>query len=275
MTGRHQAGVAGVNQLTLNNPRCYLFEMGAIDLLLVRHGESMGNVAAAAAFAAGAEVIDVGQRDADVPLSPTGVAQAQAFGRWVHDLPDDVAPEAVWCSPYVRAVQTATVALEAGGRQLPVRIDERLRDRELGVLDLLTSVGVDNRFPQEAARRKWLGKFFYRPPGGESWADMALRIRSLMRDLDDAEDGRRVLIVAHDALILMIRYVCEQLGEADILNIALTSNVANASITRLVRPAGAGPWRLDAFNVSSHVEASGVPVTSHPGDSDVLPGQPR
>ena len=139
--------------------------MGAIDLLLVRHGESMGNVAAAAAFASGAEVIEVGQRDADVPLSPTGVTQAQAFGGWLRDLAPEVAPQSVWCSPYLRAHQTATIALETSGRQLPIRIDERLRDRELGVLDLLTSVGVEHRLPQEAARRKWLGKFYYRPPG--------------------------------------------------------------------------------------------------------------
>ncbi len=252
----------------------YGADMGAVEILLVRHGESMGNVAAAAAFAVGAEVIEVGQRDADVPLSSTGIEQAQAFGRWLGDLADDEAPESVWCSPYARAVQTASVAMDVSGRQYPFRVDERLRDRELGVLDLLTAVGVDRRLPAEAARRKWLGKFYYRPPGGESWADMGLRIRSLMRDLDDDENGRRVLVVAHDALILMIRYVCERLTEADILEIALGSNVANASMTRLVRPTGSGAWQLDSFNVSSHVQAYGAPVTSHPGDSDVLPQRP-
>ncbi len=245
--------------------------MGAVELLLVRHGESMGNVAAAAAFATGAEVIAIDQRDADVPLSPTGATQAEAFGSWLRDLADEEAPHSVWCSPYVRAVQTATIAMETAGRRLPFRIDERLRDRELGVLDLLTSIGVDTRFPQESQRRKWLGKFYYRPPGGESWADMALRVRSVMRDLDDAEPDRRVLLVAHDALILIVRYVCEGLSEADILKIALTANVGNASMTRLVRPAGRGLWQLDAFNVQSHVAEYGAPVTSHPGDADVLP----
>lgn len=254
--------------------RCYGAAMGAIELLLVRHGESMGNVAAAAAFAAGAQVIEVGQRDADVPLSPTGVAQAQAFGGWLRDLSPDVTPQSVWCSPYVRAIQTATIALETAGLAVPFRIDERLRDRELGILDLLTGVGVDARLPEESRRRKWLGKFYYRPPGGESWADMALRLRTLLRDLDDDEPDRRVLVVAHDALILVVRYICERLNEANILEIALQTSVANASVTRLVRPSGAGPWQLDAFNVSAHVEAYGAPVTTHPGDSDVLPQNP-
>ena len=248
--------------------------MGATELILVRHGESMGNVAAAAAYAAGDEVIQVGARDADVELSPTGVTQAEAFGRWLADQPEDTAPQTVWCSPYVRAVQTAQTALAVAGRDLPFRVDERLRDRELGVLDLLTTLGVDRRFPDESVRRRWLGKFYHRPPGGESWADMGLRLRSVLRDIDDDEPGRRVLIVAHDALILMVRYVCERMTEPDVLGIAATTSVANASITRLSRPDGTGPWTLVAFNEADHVRASGAPVTSHPGDSDVLPENP-
>ena len=39
------------------------------ELWLVRHGESVGNVAATAAEAARAEMIELASRDADVPLS--------------------------------------------------------------------------------------------------------------------------------------------------------------------------------------------------------------
>ncbi len=65
----------------------------------------------------------------------------------------------MWSSPYVRALETARLALEGTGLDLPIRVDERLRDRELGVLDLLTMQGVKARFPQEPERRRWLGKF--------------------------------------------------------------------------------------------------------------------
>ena len=47
-------------------------EAGAVELLLIRHGESEGNVAATEARAAGVEVIEVPARDADVDLSGTG-----------------------------------------------------------------------------------------------------------------------------------------------------------------------------------------------------------
>ena len=237
--------------------------MGAIELVLIRHGESAGNVAATAAQRSGAEVIDVGVRDADVPLSDAGRTQGEALGHWLAALPEPERPQAVWCSPYLRARQTAELA---GLRD--ARLDERLRDRELGVLDLLTSAGVQARFPEEAQRRSWLGKFSYRPPGGESWADVALRLRSVLRDLDDEQDGRRVAVVCHDAVILLIRYICEGLNEAELLDIASRTSVRNASITRLVRPAGKGLWDLASFNAVDHLESGGAPVTEHAGDEN-------
>jgi broad specificity phosphatase PhoE len=243
--------------------------MALTDLILTRHGESVGNVAREAAEADAADVITVSQRDADVPLSPAGQSQAEALGRHLRTLPPDDQPRRVVCSPYARARQTAQIALHASGLTLPMVIDERVRDRELGVLDLLTSVGVERRFPQEAQRRRWLGKFYYRPPGGESWADLVLRLRSTLVDLEAGGDGS-VLIVAHDAVILLIRYICEDLDEAGILSIAASQSVANASITRLRREPG-GPWQLLVFNDATHLAAVGAPVTEHPAERDVHP----
>ena len=243
--------------------------MGPRELLVVRHGESLGNTAARTADTAGLEVIDVPARDPDVDLSPTGVEQARALGAWLADLPPDQAPQAVWASPYRRAAETARLALEAGGRELPIRVDERLRDRELGVLDRLTTAGVEARYPEEAERRRWVGKFYYRPPGGESWADMALRLRSLLADLDRLEDGRRVLVVCHDAVTMVLRYVCEAMTEAQVMEIGAATAVRNASVTRLVRGDGERQWALGAFNAVEHLEDTDAPSTAQPGRTDV------
>lgn len=242
--------------------------MGAKELILIRHGESAGNVAATAASQSGAEVIDVGWRDPDVPLSEAGRSQAAALAGWLESLPADQRPDSVWCSTYLRAQQTAEISGLAALAPEGLRVDERLRDRELGVLDLLTSAGVAARFPAEAQRRNWLGKFAYRPPGGESWADVALRLRSVLRDIDEQEDGRRVAVVCHDAVVLLVRYICERLRERDLLDIASTSSVRNASVTRLVRPSGTGPWTLESFNSVQHLQEEGAPVTEHAGDED-------
>lgn len=243
---------------------------GLTELILVRHGESQGNVAATTARETGAHLIDVPARDADVELSATGREQALALGRLLAGLPETQRAEAVWCSPYVRARQTAELAVATGGWRTVVLIDERLRDRELGILDMLTSAGVEARLPEEAARRRWLGKFYYRPPGGESWADVVLRLRSLLADVE-RQAGSRVMLVCHDALILLFRYILEGLSEREVLDIAATSTILNASRTRFVRPDGVGPWILESFNMADHLVSEGVPVTEHAGDSDVHP----
>ncbi|WP_432245027.1 histidine phosphatase family protein [Arthrobacter sp. G.S.26] len=246
-------------------------QAGAVELLLIRHGESEGNIAASAADQAAVEVIDVPARDADVSLSGTGRDQAAALGRALASFPPDRVPDLVVSSPYARARQTARIAVEKAGWPLQLRTDERLRDRELGILDMLTRYGVEQRFPAEAERRLWLGKLYYRPPGGESWADVALRLRSVLAELNTAGTGHRVVLVCHDAVILLFRYVLEGMSEEELLDLAAGTSVFNASITRFVRPEGHGPWTLESFNDASHLSEQGVSVTEHAGDASVRP----
>ena len=235
-------------------------------LTLVRHGESVGNIAATRAQAAGQEVIELGARDADVALSPLGEQQAAALGTRLQSEPVDH----LLVSPYRRAQQTADIALAAAGLTPARTVDERLRDRELGVLDLLTWAGVQARFPGEAAARRWLGKFYHRPSGGESWADLGLRIRSVLLELDVRPPvGEHVLVVTHDAVIWLFRYVLQQLSEQDLLAHTVESTVLNGSITRFERtPDG---WALTAFNDTDHLQSLGVPITEHSGDADARP----
>jgi probable phosphoglycerate mutase len=233
-------------------PRTELHWLG-----VVRHGESTGNVIASAAEQDGVELIDIPERDADVPLSDTGREQAQTVGRWLAELPADQRPDVVVVSTYLRARQTAELACEGSGLQ-PVA-DERLRDRELGVLDLLTGHGVRTRLPAESDRRSRLGKFYYRPPGGESWTDVLLRLRSLRRDLRDEYPGGRVLLVAHEAIVLLMRYLLEGLSEAELMAVVRETTIANCSVSswRCVD----GVWRPELFNAVEHLKREGAPAT--------------
>ena len=116
-------------------------------LVLVRHAESLGNVADRDARSRGDARLDLHVRDADVALSPTGKEQAAAVGRFVATLPADEQPTVVLASPYERAAATAAHALSAMDGRLQVRLDERLRERELGIFDGLTGAGISDRVP--------------------------------------------------------------------------------------------------------------------------------
>ncbi|SEA37126.1 Broad specificity phosphatase PhoE [Bowdeniella nasicola] len=243
--------------------------MGVSEIVLVRHGQSLGNVAAEAAYRDKAERIDVPARDPDVDLSDTGVEQAQALGAWLASLPTDQQPDAVWSSPYVRAKRTAQEALATAKLDLPLRIDERLRDRDMGITDALTAAGIRAKYPDEAARREWLDKFYYRPLGGESWADMVLRIRSLLNDVEKVQDHQRLLISAHDVVILLFVYVAEDMTEETILEKGRTDGVRNATVTRIVRDEERfSRWRVVDYNLDTHLTDAGVTVTDQPGASD-------
>src|SRR3546814_4463817 len=75
---------------------------------------------------------------------------------------------------------------------------ERLREKEFGILDGLTFTGIDNIFPDQARFRQLLGKFYHRPPGGESWCDVILRLRSVLDTISLHYAGRRVMIFTQD-----------------------------------------------------------------------------
>lgn len=240
-------------------------------LQLVRHGESAGNVARDAAEAAGRPTIDIAERDMDVPLSAAGREQAGALGRWLVDQGRQ-RPTVAVASPYVRAQQTARIALDTAGlSDLELVVDERLREREFGVLDRLTKVGIEQRFPEEAAARQRVGKFYHRPSGGESWCDVGLRVRSAVDSLTREHAGERLLLVAHQVVILMFRYVLDHLSEAEILAIDRETQLANCSVTTYEcdRGRNAQGMHLVCFNETTHLMDAGAPVTAEP-DAQML-----
>jgi probable phosphoglycerate mutase len=221
------------------------------ELILVRHGQSLANVAFPAADAEGLMEAVVSGRDAEVPLTGAGEEQAAALGRWLAALPEDRRPQVVITSPYLRARETWRIAAEGLGLPAP-STDDRLVDRLMGDLQLLTRAAVAARFPGEAARRAAAGEFEYVPPGGESFADIAVRLKSFLDDLRADHPGERVIVVAHDAVVLMMRAVVEQLSWEEVIAVERESgNVRNASITRF--DGSSGVLTLDRYNVIDHL----------------------
>jgi broad specificity phosphatase PhoE len=222
------------------------------ELILIRHGQSAANVAFPEADAAGLLESGLTGRDSDVELTDLGREQAKAIGHWLAALPADQLPQVVITSPYLRARETWRIAAEASGLDLPVpTTDDRLVDRLLGDLEMVTRAAIADRFPDEAGRWKTAGEYHYRPPGGESFGDIAERLSSFLADLNRDHAGERVVVVAHDAVILTMRYVIEGLTWDEIAAVAATGHVRNASITRF--DGSSGRLVLDSYNTVEHL----------------------
>ena len=236
-------------------------------LWIVRHGQSAGNVARDAAELAGAELIDIHTRDADTPLSELGKQQAQALATWFAQLPERERPNVLMTSPFVRAQQTcAAVARAVGYDTNEIHLDERLREKEFGILDRYTRQGIQAKFPELAAQRALVGKFYFRPPGGESWCDVILRLRSMVQVLRRDHVHDRVLIVGHQVTVNCFRYLLECMDEAMILAIDRQADVPNCAITEyaLGDAAGQPTFALRCTNFVAPMIEGGAPVTSAP-----------
>ncbi|MBD9368620.1 histidine phosphatase family protein [Xanthomonas sp. XNM01] len=233
-------------------------------LWVVRHGQSAGNVARDHAEAEGLSLIELEHRDADVPLSTLGERQSQALADWVAGLPAGERPRIVLSSPYVRARQTAAaVAAALGHADDALVIDERLREKEFGILDRYTSAGIRSTFPELAEQRRLVGKFYFRPPGGESWCDVIFRLRAVLADLQRNHVGERVMIVAHQVIVNCFRYLAEGLDEATILAIDREGDVPNCGVTEYATTADGQALRLVRTNFVSP-EVADEPVTRAP-----------
>lgn len=199
-------------------------------LWLIRHGESTANIARHKAEAEKLPTIDFPEREPDVPLSEFGAHQSVAIGRWFRFQKEK--PDVVISSPFLRATETARIIAETARFETrKIVLDERLRERELGIFDRLTKLGALERYAEESTKREHLGKFYYRPPGGESWADVALRVRSFWRDAQAQFAGEKVLIVTHEVVVRVFRYILENLTEKEVLAIDSTCDIANCGVT--------------------------------------------
>jgi broad specificity phosphatase PhoE len=235
-------------------------------LVLVRHAESMGNLADAEARKRKAERLDLDLRDADVPLSDNGRLQADAVGRMLAGLGDEEAPELVVCSPYRRAAETAERALGGRAGAPSLVLDERLRERDLGAFDGLTRRGIEAEYANESKRSSHVGKFYYQPPSGESWCDVTLRVRSLLSDLREGYAGKRVWLFTHQAVIMSFRYVLENLTEQELLDIEGEQPLPNCSVTTY-RAGDEGP-DLVSYADTTAVDQAEAETTTEPSKSE-------
>lgn len=159
-----------------------------VKLLLIRHGESRGNVNRQ------------WQGWLDEPLTERGREQARRLAerlyRWSVERSEPTV--AVYSSTLSRAYQTADILARRWG--VPLVLDGRLRERDVGVLQGLTWPEVEARHPQvaRAIRQSWIALTL---PGGEAVSQVAERawqaVEGIMARTDHRDVVGNVAIVSH------------------------------------------------------------------------------
>ncbi|MFQ6635159.1 hypothetical protein Gotur_010534 [Gossypium turneri] len=168
-------------------------------IILVRHGESEGNLDTSAYSTT---------PDYKISLTEGGRAQARLAGSYLRDLVSSHGPCPDWrvyfyVSPYER---TRSTLREIGKsfskkRVIGVREECRIREQDFG------NFQVEERMKIIKETRERFGRFFYRFPEGESAADVFDRVssflESLWRDIDlnrlhsDSSQDLNLIIISH------------------------------------------------------------------------------
>jgi len=139
---------------------------------------------------------------ADLSLNEEGRAQAEDWRSEMAQIP----LQRIFCSDLSRSHETACIV--ARGRGEAVRPLSRLREINLGVWDGQSMDEVRRRYPAEYEKRG-ADMVYYRPPGGECFADVAARVIPLFEEIVRNASGN-LLIVGHAGVNKVI--LCHILG---------------------------------------------------------------
>lgn len=177
----------------------------------------------------------------DIDLTDVGRLQARSLAAWaVQNRPD-----AIYCSPVRRALETAAPSLTALG--VRARIVDDLRELDFGVAEGRTMAELDSEIPDAAAgfRRDPVRNPL---PGSEPPELAAERGAAALRKIAAEVPGGEVLVVAHNTLIRVT--LCRLLGLPVGRYREILPRLDNGALTTISLPAsGGGPAALLSLNV--------------------------
>lgn len=144
-------------------------------IFIIRHGQTALNRA------------DVLQGRSDQPLNEIGERQAREVGEWLRRR--GIVFDRVYCSPLIRAVQTAKLIAEAA----PFQMDERLIEMDYGPYE-----GIDlKHLPPEIMA--FFGDFVHvpAPEGMEPLASVVERLGVFLEEIRGTAGKGNILISTH------------------------------------------------------------------------------
>ena len=209
-----------------------------VQIVLVRHGATDWNLQGRC------------QGSSDRHLSEVGIRQAEQIAALFSN--EEI--HAIYSSHLQRARQTA--ALISQPHDLPVLIEEELRELDHGELEGLTFNEIKSKYGEFLTR--WRSEpADIRVPGGERLADVAERAWNGLNEIVRRHpDAQRILVVSHNFPILGI--VCRISGTH--LNDYRTFHLDPCGVTRLAHDSARG-WYITHFNSREYPAGSPMSQT--------------
>ena len=202
--------------------------MKKTEIILIRHGETEWN----------SQQRMQGHSNSD--LSSVGQAQIQALGQWMKNVPFDL----IYSSDSPRAKQTAEAITQFSGHEL--QFDQRLREKNLGVFEGLTSEEARERHPEVFRLFKTAGSK-YVIDEGESTQQLQDRALEIVNEIRIKHPEERVLLVTHGGFIRVV--MKHSLGLS--LETPTRFLIRNTGVFRLVWE---DKWLVSQMGGVSHLE---------------------
>lgn len=207
-------------------------------LVFVRHAESEGNV-----LSLPEEHAAQAKSTHAYALTARGRAQAESVRDFLKQ-ESLTGFDTYFSSYYPRALETLDILLPESKRLEPRPFieDSRLAEAQRGIYHHMSREEIAAKYPEELARRDREGLYHYRPPGGENWPDVEMRIHSFLGTLARDYVGRRVLVVTHGHWLALLRKVAhgQSAADAEAAYRAGTSVPPNASVTEYIGTSSSG-----------------------------------
>lgn len=132
----------------------------------------------------------------DVPLNEHGDLQARRLANFLRN----IGVEALYTSDLRRAKQTADIIGAACG--LTPKVDEKLRERNIGRWQGMTRSDVESWFPDQYAAYN-TDRMNYRIPDGESLLDVHARMVEAFKPIA-ADPAKTIVVVSHTVTIRVL-----------------------------------------------------------------------
>jgi probable phosphoglycerate mutase len=161
-------------------------------ILLLRHGQTHWN-----------KIKRIqGVTDAASPLTLTGLDQARAYGQAIRTLIGTDPSWRVVASPLARCVQTTAILCETAGLDFhATTYDDRLREVDTGIYTGWLRPELAERHP-ELMSTGGTATWYFRCPGGDTYADMAARIGTWLAERAAEE---KLVVVSHGVASKVLR----------------------------------------------------------------------